>query len=332
MYIGGVFVDIQVSYDKPFYFPGEWVTATVHLSGKPHGRTRQILVFLESIEETIVTVSESYRDIDGDYHSSSRTYREETIYNQVYQEVPVSEEMNETVVLRYQLPPFPSQVLDIPGKVRVFHGVTVKQDIRMGTDDIRFFPLNMVPYTSHDLAAVFPNEARDEAGRFWVGNVYLFSNDLVPWMFEVAPDVNYRSLRVELEWSIVAHARGRSETSTGNLVIARFSEPPNPFPPLQIPPLPVSTLKGRNFTITAVLKLVVDRRLARDFNYYIPVNMFVVPRAVAGGTAASAEPMAVGTEIAPIEGEIAFCENCGNKLNIGDRFCRSCGHDVMAAK
>ncbi|RMG31209.1 MAG: zinc ribbon domain-containing protein [Methanobacteriota archaeon] len=325
-------MDVQVSYDKPYYFPGDWVTATVHLSGKPHGRTRQILVFLESVEETWVRVQESHRDIDGDLHSGTRLYHESVVYNQVFQEVPVTEQINQTVVLRYQLPPFPSQVIDIPDQVRVFHGVTVKQDIRLGSDDIRFFPLNMVPYTPNDLTAVFPNEARDQAGRFWIGNVYLFSNDLVSWMFEVAPDVKYRSLRLELEWSVNARARGRSKSYKQSMVIAKFAEPPNPFPPIQIPQLPVSTLKGHNFSITAVLKLVVDRRLASDFNYLIPVNLFVPPRAMAGGVTPAPEPLAVGTKIDQVQGEVAFCENCGNKLEVGDRFCRSCGYDVQAAK
>ncbi len=325
-------MDIQVAYDKPFYFPGDWVTATVHLKGKPHGRTRQILVFLESVEETWVRVSETHRDFDGDRHSTTKVYHESVIYNQVFQEVPVTEEINQTVVLRYQLPPFPSQVIDIPEQVRVFHGVTVKQDIRLGTDDIRFFPLNMVPYTSNDLAAVYPNEVRDQAGRFWVGNVYLFSNDLVSWMFEVAPDVKYRSLRLELEWSVNARAKGRSKSQKRNMVIARFSEPPNPFPPIQIPPLPVSTSKGQNFSITAFLKLVVDRRLASDFNYLIPVNMFVPPRSVAGGSIPSPEPLVAGTPIEQVQDVAAFCENCGNKLEVGDRFCRSCGYDIQAAK
>ncbi len=325
-------VDVQVTYDKPFYYPGDWVTATVRVNGKPHGRARQIMVFLESVEETVVRVREGHHDFDGDYHSSTRTYRDSRVYNQVFQEVPLSGMVDSTVTLRYQLPPFPSAVLDIPQHIHVFHGIRFKQDIRLGSDDIRFFPLNMVPFTPADLNAVLPNEIRDQVGRFWIGNVNLFSGDLVSWMFETAPDLKYRGLRVELEWSLHVMAKGRRENTKNKMVIARFKTPPNPFPPLQMPQLPISTVKGYNFSISAALKLVVDRAFASDFNYIIPVNLFEPPRNLAGGIAPAPVPMAVGTHIDDVVAEAKFCENCGNKLEVGDRFCRSCGFDVVAAK
>lgn len=300
-------MEANVIFDKEIYRTGDTVNAKFILQGPYHKNSKNILLELRSGENVAITYSTG----------SGKTRRTHTIwarqlYNESVQnlEIPIDEGTRE-FDLQMKLPEFPTENMNADN-FHIYHEASVKLDISRRADENCTFQIPLVAQPMSEME-IKSQSITSENFNITISHDRGFTNDTLRVDIVQEKEFKYRSIRVEFHQKLHKWVGRRSDSHSEKTMLATFDPQQYISQEFNIPHLTYSTLKGNNYTIDTILKIVIDKSMAKDENHEFIFDYYKIERAQFMKTDPSAE---------------LTCPFCGFKNDLSGPFCEECGEQV----
>jgi len=310
--------------------PGQIVMAEFVIPQNLPSRLRNIELAIELIENTSVV----YTTYNGSTSSRHRTT--ETFVMARSEKILDPETIIGTHSLEMRIPQEVISTMEFDGNgidIEVIGHATIKYDRMLGFDEHEEIFFDVVA-VNHPSIAV---SDQIEGLQVSLADNLIFGEDRFELDFKVEPgfEIAYRSVRIELEHELEGSANGHSNSEVRtDEVLAELDQLPQGKYKVQIPDLVHGSAIGKNFTMSHIIKIVLDKRLASDYNLILPVNYMNFPRTIKDKLPTIDQPVKIpdtDTEDPVYDDMPMFsskplertCINCGSGFT-GDR-CDHCG-------
>ncbi len=278
-------MNIQVTFDKEYYLPGETMNAEVAIQDR-NNEVRKVRINLygrETVRFKIRSGKHSYTAMEEiDLYANSITIQ------------PVEGQNIYRGKISVIIP------LDVAGSyhsenVNVFHGIEVELDQKWKPDQRYYYPTDVRNLYNNKIT---PIKTETKFVTFELPQNVYSSGDLVKYRFILNLFEGFRALRLDLFRFILGQARGEGYMNTERISTQSVDlEFQKPF----LLPKRIKTIRGINFQIDYFFKFVVDRALKKDYTLQIPI--IIQDRVERFCPSCGAQ----------ITGDL-YCTVCGNKI------------------
>ena len=320
-------VDGQIIFDKATYHPGEIVNVTFSGIEPTHQRLNKIELFVYAYEEIKVT-----------YQSGKNTHtaRERIDYATTSTSLELSQ-AGGTHKLQLQLPEEMPSTFVYNGNwlgIEVVLLAEIKYDISMRTDEHVFSNAQVQAPPHHQPQ---PIDIEYKGLRITLADNLLTAGQEIT--IGVDPrsdfDTSYRSIRVEVMEYFQGTAQSRTKSTNNKWKIGEYEQlPSNRSLSFQLPNHIYQSNSGSNFVINHKIKVVVDRKMASDDNFELPIyytgydGVYQEPEKLLEAKTEKKMTIPSDPMYADFSSDEITCKNCGNAVSISEKKCPKCGARV----